>query len=750
MKTYSYWCGAANVVLAISVASAASSDAAPRPCIFWASDPVRPDETVLLQGSDFPAAAVVEITRLDNTPTGAGADGALPARDAQLGQIKAWTRVPVLQGTDETLKFVVPADWAPGVFACRIVAAGAASEPTLLNEPDPWWIQGDEGEAATAGGWLRVLGKSLTTPDPAGKEPSTVRLERDGQAAIVLPAVAADGYSLRCAMPADLAVGKYRVHVSNGSGGPAAWSPAGTVEIIAAPKLPAETFSVLAAYGPDAVKAMRNSLVKYNLPVDRTEGIKAALQKAKENGGGTVFFPAGRYTIKGPLVIPDRTMLKGEGMGLVTLWWGEGHFNLDGGGQQGRAKVEAPKPPDMLIFGQDYGLEDLSIYLPLAYEQGIVADKRLRMQRVRVRVDHSWLPDRNGEGTVARMGRNFQVTDCDIYAKGQALVSGDYGLIANNRILAGKTNTPLGGAWGVIVENNQFVGMDPTAYQNIAGCGRNIYYAHNRQESLFVHQADYSFTFDASAGAYLGGIAQTQGTDVTLAADPVYPDWAREESSLWRRSVVCVLSGRGAGQWRDVRGNRGRNWKIDRPFDTAPDATSVVSIIPFSGRVLIVGNRFEDAAWVNAGYGTSIDVICAENDVVRSALLMNLGVHADDWFEPSWYVQYFDNRVTEGQTGIESNGGGQKSDRYSGPLTCWAVHRRHTIAADNGGSISIAGNLRDVIVEGCTLNHSMSVIKADGAGQGVLLRNNHFFGSAEPRYEGDAAKNAVVLEKPQP
>ncbi len=410
-------------------------------------------------------------------------------------------------------------------------------------------------------------------------------------------------------MPGDLAPGKYAVRLHNGCGGPAAWSLAGNVEIVARPKLPAEVFSVLETYGPDAIKAMRNSLVKYNLPLDRTEGIQAALQKAKQNGGGTVYFPAGRYTIKGPLVIPDHTVLKGEGMGLVTLWWGEGHFNLDGGGPQGRAKADGPKPPDILIFGQDYGIEDLSIYLPLAYEQGIVADQRLRMHRVRVRVDHSWLPERNGEGTVARMGRNFQVTDCDIYAKGQALVSGYYGLIANNRILAAKTNTPLGGAWGVIVENNQFVGMDPTAYQNIAGCGRNIYYAHNRQESLFVHQADYSFTFDASAGAYLGGIAQALGAEITLAADPAYPDWAREESSLWRRSVVCILAGRGAGQWRDVQGNRGRAWKIDRPFDTAPDATSVVSIIPFNGRVLIVGNRFEDAAWVNAGYGTSIDVV---------------------------------------------------------------------------------------------------------------------------------------------
>ena len=71
--------------------------------------------------------------------------------------------------------------------------------------------------------------------------------------------------------------------------------------------------------------------------------------------------------------------------------------------------------------------------------------------------------------------------------------------------MAMKTNTPFGGTWGMIVEDNHFTGMDPTAYQNIGGSGRNIYYAHNTHESPFVHQADYSFTFDAGTGGYLGG-----------------------------------------------------------------------------------------------------------------------------------------------------------------------------------------------------------------------------------------------------
>ncbi len=458
-----------------------------------------------------------------------------------------------------------------------------------------------------------------------------------------------------------------------------------------------------------------------------------------------VYFPAGRYAVKGQIEIPDHTILRGEGMGVVTLWWGAGSFNLDGGGPQGRARVEGPKPPDILIFGRDFGLEEMSLYVPQKIQQGIVADNRLRMKKVRIRVDHSWLAEGRGEGTVLRMGRNFEVTDCDIFATGAALRLGQYGVVANNRILAMKINTELGGSQNVIVENNQFVSMDPTTYQNIAGRGRNIYYAHNRHESLYVHQADYSFTFDASTGAYMGGIAKAEGTQLTLAADPTYPKWATEKSDWWRSACVCILAGRGAGQWRDVTSNKGRAWEIDRPFDTAPDATSVATIVPFNGRVLVVGNRFEDAAWVNAGYGTSIEVIYAENTLVRTGILMNHGVHAEDWFEPSWYVQYFDNRVTEGQTNIESLSGGQRSPLYTGPLTRCSVHRRQLLAADNSGNIIIHGNIANALVEECQLNNPFSEIKVDNEAHGVVFRNNSFAGKPNPRYAGDGLKSAVIV-----
>jgi hypothetical protein len=117
------------------------------PHIFWASDPVKPDETVLVQGSDFEGAKV-EVQ--------------------QLGRDKKWSAIPIAQGSDSSLKFIVPADWAQGVYALKVTGKdGKASKEWLINSPDVWWVQGDEGEAATPGGWLRAFGKSRSTS--AGK-----------------------------------------------------------------------------------------------------------------------------------------------------------------------------------------------------------------------------------------------------------------------------------------------------------------------------------------------------------------------------------------------------------------------------------------------------------------------------------------------------------------------------------------------------------------------------------------------------
>ena len=698
------------VLLLITMSVVHAADTGPQ--IFWASDPVRPDETVLLRGGGFGAQPAVEFARLEDGDPAAANPSALK-----------WVTLPALQPAVDALKFVVPADVRPGVFACRVVADGVRSAPALLNRPDVWWLQGDAETGATPGGWLRMFGKCLRSEAANVR----VRLTSSSGAPVALNAEAADGWSLRCPVPSDLAPGNYSVRLHNGQGGAGAWGEADSVTITAPAPWPTNAYSVLTPYGADAIRDMRRSLVKYGQPLERTDGVQAALAQAKTNGGGIVYFPAGRYHLSGPLVLPPRTILKGEGMGLVTLWWGSGKFNLDGGGDQGLAKEAEAKPPDNLISGSAFGIEDLSLYLPLEHRTGIDGFGDVRLRRVRVRVDHLWALNGNKrpEGLIARLGRTFEVSDCDIIAKGEGLKLGERGVIARNRILAGKTPCSLGGACGVVVEDNEFVSTYPTAYQNIAGVGQNIYYARNRHEAQNAHQADFSFTFDRGGTAYHGTLAAISGTKLTLSTDPHFEKWANERSALWRKAVVCVVSGKGASQWRSVTSFSGREWTLAQPFAIAPDERSVVTSVPLCGRTLIINNRFEDANWVNAGFGTALDVIYADNRLARCAELLNYGMASPEYLCPNFNVQCFDNELSEGLGSIVVNGSVRPVGAFSGQITQNVVHRRERLTADNSGGIMLQGaSLREVIVEGCTTAHPASGLRVERGPSGVLLRRN--------------------------
>ena len=76
--------------------------------------------------------------------------------------------------------------------------------------------------------------------------------------------------------------------------------------------------------------------------------------------------------------------------------------------------------------------------------------------------------------------------------------------------------------------------------------------------------------------------------------------------------MVSILDGRGAGQYRLVTAHEGREWEVDRPWIVPPDASSRISIAPFRGRNLFIGNTFEDGGAFQL-YGAAHDSIVAEN-----------------------------------------------------------------------------------------------------------------------------------------
>ncbi len=707
----------------VAAQSPTRADAAP-PAIVWASDPVRPDETVLLQGDGFRTNSVIELSRLPDSPV------TTPKPEVITD---SWRRVEPLQRSEQSLKLVLPKKGLVGAWRCRVHNGDVVSDVVTLNAPDVWWWQGDGGETAAPGGWLRLFGKSLNF----GGE-SRACLRAANRPSVILHASQADGYALRFALPTHVEEGDYELFVHNGLGGDATWRRAGVVAVQARALWKSDVFNVK-DFGPKP-----------------GEALLAALKKAEANGGGIVFLPRGRYPVADRLVIPPHTVLKGEGIELVSLYWPD----LDA-------------PPQELITGADFGIESLSLYCQS--HKNVVADtaasQTMFLKRVRIRANCYFMIERAGQefrghrgpaelhdcgAAVLLRGKNFEVSDCDIYASYYAIriIKAKAGVIARNRLLYGGRGYSIENTDRLIFEDNLVSGNNLLAIGNdfttfYGNYCRHIYFAKNRLQQMFGADREM-MTLDAGGGAYFGKIASAVGATLTLAGDPVFRDYAPKPHTNWVGAAVMVLDGRGAGQYRFVTANQGRQWEVDRPWTVLPDETSRISIAPFRGQNLFIGNTFEDGGAFQL-YGAAHDTIVAGNKGSRMDGFLVWGLNPHGWgHQPSWYCQFLDNEIVEGngyghRTASFGTITGEESKTYDGPMVRGVIFRRNQ--CDNNGCFRIRGTVADALVEHCRVQHADCGIQVQATTRGVVLRENTFE-DVTRSLEGDGVGEAVIVPKP--
>ena len=685
---------------------AALHGAGSSPHIFNLSDPVLPDETVVITGEDLGKDAVLEISR---------------ANGGNASNTVKWTTVKPLQAGPGSVKAVVPPDWTPGIYACRVRVGRAVSNELLANAPAAWWWIGDGGESATPGGWLRVFGKALNF----GKAGSKARLCPSVGKEIELNAEKADGYALQFPLPANLAEGDYKLMVNNGLGKEAAWAEAGTVAVHKAAAWKNEVFNIK-DFGPNP-----------------GEALLSALKKAESNGGGVVFLPRGRYPVQNHIVIPPHTILRGEAMELTSLYW-----------------PDMDKPPSELISGTDYGIENLSVYCQ--NHINVISDTadslHLTLKKVRIRANCFFLiedigkefRERHGPNShtncgaaLMLRGRNFEVSDCDIYASNYALhiMKAKVGVITRNRLLYGGRGYSMENTERLVFEGNTVAGNNLLAIGNDittfwTNYSMHIYYANNHIQQMYGADREM-MTLDGGGGAYWGKIASASGTKLTLAADPTFKDYAPKAQihTNWKGAAVQIMDGTGAGQYRLVTSNTGREWEVDQPWIVPPDTSSRISIAPFRGRNLFIGNTLEDGGPFQI-YGAGHDCIVANNRSSRTDGYLIWGLNPHGWgYQPSWNCQFLDNEILEGNSyGHRASGFGtvddDESKAYDGALVRAAIFRRNTL--HNNAGFSIAAHTEDTLLENNSIQNCELGISIRLPATGTLQRGNIFKDVTEP------------------
>lgn len=706
--------GANILTVCCLVASAAVAESSP--VVTWASYPVGGGEHVLLHGGDWGADPRVEVAGREAAAT-------------------------VL--SDTGLVFPLPGN-GEAIVEGRVRNGQGVSRPFTLNAPTVWWLQGDGGDASTPGGVLRVFGRSLA-PSRAETPKTGVGVLLGGRA---LALEKTDVWSLTARVPADMPAGTYPVKVRNGLKGGADWYDAGTWTV-APPRAvwKADVFNV-EDYGAEPNDLESDS-----------DAFDAALAAAARNGGGTVYVPCGRYMLTRTLVIPPHVLLKGEDRALAQIFW-----------------PDTLQPPENLIEGShSFGIHDLFISSG-QYRNGIVAKNDMAsancmraargtlthdisLRRLRLKfVSDQWRDENNlgnflprysmrGDGIVVRNCLRGEIVDCVLYCDKDAQrtlffnFTGDYIRMADCRVNG--TGWAIFGGDRCIFENND---ANNCTYSISSVC-RRMFWSGNRQTDLFTNNRE-AVTHDGAQTAWCAkrrgeqGCASgvVRGTHVTLSF-PKDLQWKTgTNEAAWVGCELQITDGRGAGQTREIVSMKGYgDLEIDRPFDLAPDATSLFVIVAERKHLLYVDNDIEDAGVAIQLYGGVTDCVVARNRCRRAG-----GFHGSgrDYHGviTCWYVQFLGNVVEEGNChrgsiGTDFRGAGASLIGAFPPNVRWPFSQSYVYRGNeirSNGSLFIS--VKNALVEKNTVRRSAVGVTSRRYQETMYLADNDVFDRVETPY----------------
>lgn len=612
-----------------------------QPAIFWFNDPVGPDETVLVTGADLNEVTSATVVRLPDQGSTSVAEQETP--------------VTILQANPLSLKFVIPKEFAPGIYRFTLNYE-RGSLTRRLNLPTIYWTQGNLGETASPNGWIQIFGRDIVRR----ADRAQLELLRDGESAPVkIAPTKGDLWRAEFRVPNDVAPGSYKLRLFNGDGAAGEWVDAGRLTIRLPDPEPTQSFDVR-AYG-----AIGDGTV------DATRAVKAAIDAARDSGGGVVFFPRGRYLLSEMLIIPPNVRLQGERTDLVNLVWPD----------------FVTPPPSLLQGTTRFSIEDLTIYasnhfhvISGGFSSGFglgdiaapdAADIAIRRVRIRASAFRGHM---DPETTASRMNvylRNFhdgapstirlsgdriEVSDCDVVGSGHSLrlFKATNAVITGNILSNGRLGTYLLlGSRHVIFENNLVTGADLQAtgggistVSKSVTASENIFIGRNTFKAFYGWDRE-AVTSDGPAGYYFGHAESTSPSALSLpdAPDP-YP-----ATSDWTGALVMVVNGRGAGQYGRiasfVHGASGLSVTLDRPLQVPLDASSEITIVQAQEHYLIIDNSFEDTGVAVQSFGTALGHVIAGNRSTRTSGFAAIGLSYGH-FQPCWRVQILDNHILEG------------------------------------------------------------------------------------------------------
>ena len=678
------------------------SFAAPAPVPFWASEPVLPDDTVLVTGGRILPSTMAQLALISK---GAIGSPSLPTLSSA-----AWGTVQPGTATNRSVHVGIPADWSLGIYALRLANGTNVGPAILVNAPDPWYAMGDSGCEASPGGTLFVAGHCLAYTN----QTTTVALVQNGvvAAAMVATPMTSDlrcwGYAVTSSIPSTLAVGLYEVWVHNGFGGADGWG-----------KL-ADSLSVIPAF------TWPTSLVIFDsMPGTNDDAQMAAAILNVPPTGGTIVLPARTINLTSSLVLPKLCRLQGQGKTNTLLSFA---------GTCTSPLINSWMYPDH-VHHDTFALEDLKIYAPAAFT-GIAVQRAYQpaylpgwLKRVDVQLDVPVPPNIGGGGgnvgiaVWLRQTTDFTIEDC-IFDSAMPVSGLDtmFGLRVSQCTLNWRDSSLYlrGVTTHVIVDGCTFnIRGNPTTNQWVtavnpnpgiwfgafkAGLGsiggqyiKNVLIANcvnTRDDHSYLMPGYVGFTTDGETSFYTGPFT-ANGTTITLPSPTLSIEGTNAAVYDWTGCRVSILDGTGAGQHRTVIAGATPNsitLTIDRPWDVAPDNTSIIDAGCQVGNTLMINNDWSEVALIQhyfAGVNNTVaGGTIGSSDGQPTKCIAWSGPHYQGYL-PCAQIQYLSANNQHGPVNyrilcVDSSTNQPPAPHYAGETGCVV----RDIRAINGGSVS--------------------------------------------------------------
>jgi hypothetical protein len=591
--------------------------------VFWTSRENAPGQSILLAGAFTDAEKTARIAFIPS--------GTIDWQSLVRGST---TVTSTTQLGTTGLSFIVPLGFPAGVYGYQI------EEPTLgpngeklkaappilglANVPLVNWAIGVPSVTnpsaalqhhvydcgAEPGGILRLFGKNFVASN-------RVILQSSNGVAYALTPSQIDSNSVTVPIPESLAPGVYNLWV-----GSSPWSqtssPGAQITIYSPPALHVQNVGCSNLVG-DGV-------------TDNTKALQACLDLYAPIKGSTDFVvyiavPAGNFVLTDGVtphpfevlvgVSPTATNFLGRPKGSPPAAW----FNVP----------------------QYFGMANLSLQAPanpnLLFSSGTTTGNPLNSGHLFFNNVHfsSTTDASNGREAMFELaGPDIQVYDSFFLSNSYldfVVFFGDGGIVSGNQFVENNTAfLAIGNSQNVIFENNLTYSQDsPDPINNgYAGTGLSIGRSNNQwgpsalSQDIYVGYNTFQnmgsvggevITNDGGGGSYIGPIALSTASTVTLAADPAW-NWMGTTNP--QAAVMAIASGTGVGQYSLLQSYSGRTIHLLSPWKVLPDETSVVVITQYELNMTISHNTLKNTLGASIVFANALEGVVEDNDLTNS------------------------------------------------------------------------------------------------------------------------------------